>query len=143
MKRILSTIAILMMTVLLTGCPYSPQQETVQRMINVSRSNHNVRTLPLNYTNSLKAQRWSNHLADCHCLEHSNLADNVQAGWWALGENVGYVVDGNLARMHRLFLQSPAHRQNILNGRWTVLGTGVTVRGHRIYVVHVFGDYTR
>jgi uncharacterized protein YkwD len=138
MWRIILTI-LLMVT--LTAPSYTDDQIRVRTHINESRDNHERRRVTLNRGLTDKAQAWSVHLANCNCLEHSDLADNVPAGWWALAENVGYQSDSyKLIHMHRLFMNSPHHRANIL-GRYNLVGTGITRRNNKIYVVHVFGRY--
>jgi uncharacterized protein YkwD len=138
MWRIILTILLM---VSLTGCPYSDDQIRVRMHINESRDNHERNRVTLNHALADKAQRWSEHLARCNCLEHSDLADDVPPGWYGLAENVGYQSDSyKLIHMHRAFMRSPHHRANIL-GRYNLVGTGITRRNNRIYVVHVFGLY--
>lgn len=143
LRRLLRSIALAVgLTVLFTGCtPYSFYQERTRELVNDSRADFGRQRLPMNATVAAKAQAWARHLADCRCLQHSNLASGVPAGWRAIAENVGYSVPGgNLPSVQRLFMNSSAHRANILN-RWTVVGTGVAARGTTKYVVHVFVLY--
>ncbi len=69
-----------------------------------------------------KATSWAQHLADTGTLAHSVLTQGVPAGWHALGENVGYAGVGR--SVHSGFLNSPEHRQNMLNPKWRVMGIG-------------------
>ena len=41
-------------------------------------------------------------------------------------------------QVHSMFMNSPAHRDNIVNGRYDRIGTGVAQAGGRLYVVQVF-----
>jgi len=43
-----------------------------------------------------------------------------------------------LAEMHQLFMQSPEHRDSILNSGYTRFGTGVAVADGQYFVVQVF-----
>ena len=131
------------LTLLLTGCdPYSAMQQKTREHINDSRSNHGRSALRMNGSVANKAQQWANQLAQCRCLRHSNLASGMPRGWTAIAENVGYSVPGGkLHSVHRAFLRSNGHRNNILDTRWNVVGTGVAERGRTKYVVHVFARY--
>ena len=56
--------------------------------------------------------------------------------WKALGENVG--VGGNVADLHRAFMNSPAHRENILRGRYQHVGVGVKKSENYMWVTVIF-----
>jgi uncharacterized protein YkwD len=110
-------------------------QETVATLVNNSRTAQGLRTLKVNGTLNAKAQAWSAYLARIGRLQHSNLASGVPSNWRALAENVGYA--STISLVHGAFMNSSGHRANIV-GNYTHLGTGVTVKGNRVYVVHVF-----
>lgn len=132
------------LTLLLGACQYSERQLMVQDMVNDSRQ-HNIPPrlrLPMHSSAARKAQNWAEHLAACSCLEHSNLSDGLPGGWSAIAENVGRSGHGGtLADVHYSFMHSFMHRANILNPRWTHVGTGVATRGTEKFVVHVFVQY--
>jgi uncharacterized protein YkwD len=57
-------------------------------------------------------------------------------GWATLGENVG--VGNTVSSLHRAFMNSPAHRRNILYGTFKHSGVGVIGKGSRMWVTVVF-----
>jgi uncharacterized protein YkwD len=67
---------------------------------------------------------------------HSDLSQGSGSNWTRIAENVGKA--GSVAEMHGLFMQSPKHRDAILNSGYTRFGTGVAVADGQYYVVQVF-----
>lgn len=128
----------------------STDQVTVFNQVNASRQAQGRRTLRSNGMMNQRAMNWARHLmsiqncADQPCLVHRNLRTVALAGWYAVGENIGRSGNYNtLAVLHQAFLDSPGHRRNILNRRWTDVGIGVVQDGQGEYfVVHAFADYT-
>jgi uncharacterized protein YkwD len=57
-------------------------------------------------------------------------------GWTLLGENVG--VGNTVGSLHRAFMNSPAHRANILHGSFRYSGVGVRKRRGRMWVTVIF-----
>jgi uncharacterized protein YkwD len=143
LPRLVRAVALALgLTLLLSACQYSDRQLTVRTMINDSRDNHNRSRLPMQTAAAAKAQQWAEHLAACRCLEHSNLAEGMPSGWRAIGENVGRGgPGGTLRQIHSAFMTSSGHRANVLDTRWTHVGTGVATRGTEKFVVHVFAQY--
>lgn len=114
---------------------YTNNQKTVAAQVNATRAANGRGALRMNLKLTQKAQNWSQYLARIGRLAHSNLRSSVPSNWRALAENVGY--GSSLRQVHHAFLGSSGHRANIL-GRYNQIGTGVTYRGGRVYVVHVF-----
>jgi uncharacterized protein YkwD len=56
----------------------------------------------------------------------------------AEGENVGLAP--NAAEVHRAFMRSPHHRENLLNPDYNVAGFAVVRNGNTIYVTEDFGQ---
>jgi len=56
--------------------------------------------------------------------------------WNSLGENVG--VGGTVDSLHRAFMQSPAHRANVLRSSYNHLGVGVHRDKNYMWVTMVF-----
>lgn len=56
--------------------------------------------------------------------------------WTILGENVG--VGGNVESLHKAFMDSPAHRENILYPTFRYVGVGVLKRDGRMWVTVIF-----
>ena len=59
--------------------------------------------------------------------------------WNILGENVG--VGGTVNSLHQAFMNSPAHRDNVLFGQYRHVGVGVKVKGDRMWVTVVFESH--
>ena len=138
--RVLKPLALFLgLALILSGCLYSPNQTKAANLVNSSRAAHGKAKLSVNLKMSNKAQAWANHLANIGQLQHSNLASGVPGGWKALGENVGFA--GTVNKTHNAFMNSAGHRANILNSKWTHLGTGTRLKGGKVYVVQVFGKY--
>lgn len=71
---------------------------------------------------SAVAQAWANQLASRNTLSHNpNLRGQV-TNWSSLGENVGY--SGDVPTVQKAFMNSPEHRANILNPKYTLMGVG-------------------
>jgi uncharacterized protein YkwD len=56
--------------------------------------------------------------------------------WTTLGENVG--VGGNVAELHRAFMRSQGHRDNVLYSAYRFVGVGVVSRADRMWVTVTF-----
>lgn len=59
--------------------------------------------------------------------------------WIRLGENVGYGGD-SVAGLHQKFMDSPRHRENILNPGFTLAGVGVVWESGRMWVTVKFAS---
>ena len=56
--------------------------------------------------------------------------------WTLLGENVG--VGGNVSSLHQAFMNSPAHKANIMLGSFKYVGVGVMKDDGRMWVTVTF-----
>ena len=75
---------------LLTGC-LTPEQNTVVQELNSDRVAHGLRSLPIDFEASAKAQAWAEKLAREGELYHSNLRDGfVGKRPCTIRENVGF-----------------------------------------------------
>src|SRR5205823_4546063 len=82
------------------------------------------------------ARQHSQEMASSGRLYHNpNLGTQVQ-GWNAVGENVG--TGPSVDAVHVAFMNSPHHRDNILNSRYTQIGVGVVWSGNALWVTEVF-----
>ena len=83
------------------------------------------------------ALRHSQTMAAKNSLYHNpNLVTQVN-NWQAVGENVG--MGGNTRGLHAAFMNSPAHRANLLDKDFTEIGLGVTVDARGVmWVTEVF-----
>jgi uncharacterized protein YkwD len=82
------------------------------------------------------ARSWAATMASSNTLKHNpNLTSQI-TNWRYAGENVG--VGGNVPQLHQAFMDSPAHKANILDRDYTQVGVGVVMGGGRMWVVEVF-----
>jgi len=85
------------------------------------------------------ARSWSSQMAAAGGISHNpSLQGQVTVAWTQLGENVG---EGpGVAVIQTAFMNSPHHRENILNGAYNFVGIGVVYSGATIYVTVDFMD---
>jgi hypothetical protein len=75
-------------------------------------------------------------MASTGTLAHNpNLTGQV-SNWRWVGENVGY--GPSWSSVETAFMNSPAHRSNILDRDYTQIGIGVVVKNGRVWVTQVF-----
>lgn len=75
-------------------------------------------------------------MADGQNLHHNPALTSQVSGWQKVGENVGK--GPSVAPIQQAFMESPAHRANVLDPDWTEIGVGVEARDGRLWVVEVF-----
>ena len=105
---------------------------------NLSRGRFGIGELTLNREMSQVARRHSQAMADAGTLFHTSDVDVYLHGidWHVWGENVGYT-PGDVASVQQAFMQSPPHRENILNDAFRHVAIGA-VRVHGTLWVTVF-----
>jgi uncharacterized protein YkwD len=108
--------------------------------MNQARVNHGLKRLKMQPGLVRIARAWSAHMEADNALSHrGNLSARIDAvvtkNWSAWGENVG--VGSDVAGLHRAFMQSDAHRHNVL-GRYDYVGIGVVRDGSQIWVTFDF-----
>jgi uncharacterized protein YkwD len=131
-----ATLAALL--IVLTGC--TPEQQAVLDRINATRVESGLPQVLASPHAMDKAQAWANELARTGTLSHSTLSDGMPPGWTKLGENVGR--GPSIDAVYDGFLQSPAHRANLLDSAFNWVGTGTAVAADgTVYVVQVFARY--
>jgi uncharacterized protein YkwD len=123
---------------LLVGC--TPEQQAVLDQINAQRAQSGLSGLLPSPDAMNKAQAWADQLARNGRLSHSTLSSGMPEGWTKLGENVGR--GPSIDAVFQGFLQSPAHRANLVDAAYNWGGTGVAVAADgTVYVVQVFARY--
>jgi uncharacterized protein YkwD len=120
----------------LTACTPHEQGVAALNLMNQARGKSGVGQLRWDQNAADKAQAWAEHLAATRTLQHSVLTDGIAGSWTVLGENVGFA-DG-IGAAHAAFMNSPKHRENILNGAFNAAGVGVAQNGNLVFVVQVF-----
>jgi uncharacterized protein YkwD len=116
----------------------NPQAEDQDfAMINSLRARSGVPALARSAELNAKARAQADRMASRGRIYHSsNLASGVSPGWRVIGENVA--VAGSIEQAQSALEQSPGHLANMVNGKFTEVGIGVTVSKGRVYVVQVF-----
>ena len=104
---------------------------------NTARQHHDRRAYDVRDHLTKVAQRWAEWMADHRTLRHNPYLGTEVHNWSELGENVG-VGPGEDA-IQRAFMDSTAHRDNILSRTFRQCGIG-TARGSdgKLYVDEVF-----
>jgi hypothetical protein len=110
------------------------------RMMNAERAANGLAGLAPSWGARVVARAWSAKMADESHLHHrADLAAQVSSwvttSWLRIGENVGH--GGDVAGLHRAFMDSPGHRANVL-GDYDHVGVGAEDRGGSIWVTFVF-----
>ena len=136
-RRRVACLAALAAVVVMALAACSPEEDRATALVNQSRNSAGLASLPTNIDLYLKAQGWSQQLANNQSLSHSNLASGNGYRWCRLGENVGYGY--TIEQVHNAFMNSSGHRANIMNPSFNRVGIGVTRDGAgRYWVVQEF-----
>ena len=123
----------------LTPAPASasgPNTSSILSAVNSARANAGRRTLSLQSDLSAVAYRWSQHMASTGTLAHNPSLTRQVTHWRWVGENVGYGPSWSAVEV--AFMNSPAHRSNILDRDYSQIGIGVVVRNGRVWITQVF-----
>ena len=113
----------------------------VFKATNASRAGSHLAALKLNRAMSQVARRHSLAMAHAGKLFHTTDVSVYLDGidWHAWGENVGYT-PGDVAGLQQAFIDSPPHRENILNGAFQQVAIGaVRVDGTLWVTVFFYG----
>jgi uncharacterized protein YkwD len=136
--RLGALVGLFLCLFLVTGC--TPEQTDAFDRINAIRAANGLPALLPSPQAMDKAQAWANHLAATGQLEHSNLWDGMPDGGFSVGENVGQ--GPSTEAVNNAFMQSPRHRDNLLDPQWNWVGTGVArAADGTLFVVQVFAHY--
>ena len=142
---VLATFLVAGMPVAATALPgwipvdaaFSPTEISFVDLMNVDRSSLGL--APMRGDPALVdiARRHSERMRDAGKVFHnSNLFSEAPGPWSAIAENVG--AGTSVQVVHRKFMRSPQHRENILGG-FDRVGVGVAVSASgRVYVTQVF-----
>ena len=132
-------------TIVLTGfaaaAPAASASSTAESqfvsLANSARSNKGLRSYSVASDLVSVARRHAQRMASSKTIYHnSNLGSEV-SGWQAVGENVG--MGGSASSIHNAFMNSTAHRANILDTDFTQVGMGVAYDSDGVmYVTQVF-----
>ena len=104
--------------------------------VNDLRASKGLPPLQVNANLVAKARAWSGGMAAEGRIWHSTLSDGVTENWRKLGENVG--MGGSVDGLHRAFVNSPHHYDNLVDPAFGHVGIGIVMNGSTIYVTQVF-----
>ena len=115
----------------------------IEYLINRDRDRNGLRRLRVNERMQYYAKDHASRMARAGMIFHdvTGLGAEVLRSATGWGENVGMTSATDAARQaHRMFMQSPGHRANVLDRDWTHMGIGVVKRNGTTYVVERFAD---
>jgi uncharacterized protein YkwD len=125
--------------------PSDPTLAAMYQALNADRAANGLGGLTWSPKLTNLAGTWAHSMAATGILGHQNLAGIVGQGdfapYWAMGENI-LVGPGNMSagEMEAAWMNSSAHRANILSGNYNVVGIGVFHGGDgRAWAVVDFG----
>jgi uncharacterized protein YkwD len=141
MRRATRIIALTLVALNLNAGPAeatTDREQALHELINRARDGRGLVELRLSDKLSKVARAHSSDMADGgKILYHSCLTCRLQSWNWSIaGENVGYA--GTIARAHRLLMESPSHRANVLRSPFRTAGVGVVEKGGRLWVTEIF-----
>jgi hypothetical protein len=114
-------------------------EDELVRIVNAERRSRGLTPLRVTIQQQRKAREHSTVMAADRELRHApNLAGEVFPGdaWAGMAENI--VRRRTVEAAHHAFMHSPAHRDNVLDDRWTHLGVGIGVDGNDLWITQRF-----
>ena len=113
----------------------SRAEKRFARLINVARSATN---LTLDPQLSKAAKVHTKEMVRANSLHHtpSDVLRRRVTNWVELGENVG--VGSTVTSLHQAFMNSTAHRANIVRSTYRYVGVGVVRKDGRMWVTVIF-----
>ncbi len=117
---------------------YRDSEQAFARKINLARAAASVTKLSLDPELSKVARKHTREMISKDSLYHtpSDVLSRRVTRWVELGENVGF--GGGVVSLHEAFMDSPAHRDNILHDSFRHVGIGVAKKDGRMWVTVIF-----
>lgn len=117
-------------------------RDRIEYLINRQRIRRGMRRLRVNVRTFHGAREHAGNMAARRTIYHDpNLRNEIPNGCYAWAENVGRTSSSDAAKSAMtMFMNSSAHRSNILSKRMTHMGIGVAKRGNYAYVAQRFID---
>jgi uncharacterized protein YkwD len=121
---------------------YRTPERAFARKMNAARTANNLPKLKLDPELSKAARVHTNEMVKRDELYHTTDTDLRRrvTSWILLGENVG--VGGSVSSLEQAFMDSPAHRDNILHPTYRHVGVGVRKANGRMWVTVIFEAVT-
>jgi uncharacterized protein YkwD len=117
---------------------YKASEKGFAHKMNAERVLQGVGKLHLDPELSKAARKHTTEMWKADSLYHtpSNKLRHRVTNWVIIGENVG--VGGTVDSLHQAFMDSPAHRDNILLSTFRNVGVGVAQKNGRMWVTVIF-----
>ena len=140
---LLTTLA-LVLTALVTGAAAAgpaaaattSAEDSFTAKLNGARASRGIPRLVTRSSLVQVAREQARRMAGSSRLYHNPRLTSDVTNWRWVGENVGY--GPTVASVHTAFMNSPAHKANILDRDYTEVGIGVVVANGRVWVAEVF-----
>jgi len=111
-------------------------EDSFTAKLNGARSARGIPRLTTRSSLVTVAREQARRMAGSNRLYHNPRLTSEVTNWRWVGENVGY--GPSVLSVHRAFMNSPAHRSNILDRDYTEVGIGAVVANGRVWVAQVF-----
>ena len=117
---------------------FSAAERGFTSSMNEERRERGLGTMKLDPELSRVAMRHTKEMTGANTLMHTTTTALTRrvTNWVTLGENVG--VGAEVATLHSAFMNSPAHKANILHSAFNNVGVGVGNAGGRMWVTVIF-----
>jgi uncharacterized protein YkwD len=117
---------------------YRRSERKFARKMNRARVNNGKNRMRMDPHLSRAARKHTREMVGSDQLFHtpSTKLKRRVTNWSVLGENVG--VGGDVDSLHQAFMNSPAHKANILYSSFRHVGIGVRERSGRMWVTVIF-----
>lgn len=115
--------------------------QTILNETNAYRKAHGLPALKAHANLNTVSTNWSKTMASKKTMSHNpNVGKQIPANWRAWGENVA--VGYTAATVTKAWYNSPGHKANMLNKRFTHIGIGIAYDSNgRAYFTQTFAQY--
>jgi len=113
-------------------------------LLNATRAMHDKRRLKRGKLLEIYANHHARKMARTHSLYHGDFQGYLEATripWFTWGENVGATAakqDDPILALHKAYVASPPHRENMLNPRFKRVGLGFYRDGDVLWSVQAY-----
>lgn len=117
---------------------FKPAERAFASNMNEERRQRGLGTMKLDPELSKVARKHTREMKSTNTLAHTTTTQLTRrvTNWVTLGENVG--VGAEVSTLHAAFMNSPAHKDNILHSSFNNVGVGVGRGGDRMWVTVIF-----
>lgn len=117
---------------------YTKKEKQFASKMNGARRNNNRSAMRLDPELSKVAFKHTQEMIKRNLLHHTDTNALIRrvTNWSFLGENVG--VGGTVSSLHTAFMNSPSHKENIMEPSFKYVGVGTKQVGDKLWVTVVF-----